>query len=183
MSAPVPTHVTVEEYLGLERESPVKHELVGGVMHAMAGASARHTMLALAVASALRSAALATGCRTYMADMKVRVGDAFYYPDVMVACDDLPDPYYETAPCLLVEVLSPSTATVDRREKVGAYTGIPGLQAYLIIDPASPGVEVHQRIAGRWTSRAYGPGESIPLACPPVTLHVDELYEGLPTAS
>lgn len=176
----MPTHVTVEEYLGLERESPIKHELVGGVMYAMAGASARHTMLALAVASTVRSAAIADGCRTYMAEMKVRVGDAFYYPDVMVACEELPDEYFETAPCLLVEVLSPSTAGVDRREKVGAYTGIPELQAYLIVDPAGPGVVVHQRLAGRWTSRAYGAGESITLACPPVTLPIDELYEGLP---
>jgi hypothetical protein len=35
--------------------------------------------------------------------------DAGYYPDVMVACGEQADPYYESTPCLLAEILSPST--------------------------------------------------------------------------
>jgi Uma2 family endonuclease len=34
--------LSLEEYLALEREAPVKHELLEGFPHAMAGASDRH---------------------------------------------------------------------------------------------------------------------------------------------
>ncbi len=180
MTAAAPEHVTVEEYLRLEMESPVKHELVGGLMYAMTGASARHVILCRRIASAVGPAAEERGCRAYQSDMKVQIGESYYYPDVMVACGDLPDPYFETAPCLLVEVVSPSTATTDRREKVGAYTSIPELRAYLVVESALPSIWVHQRMGARWTSRAFGPGEDILLECPLVRLNVDALYASLP---
>jgi Uma2 family endonuclease len=34
--------LSLEEYLALEREAPVKHELLEGFLHTMAGASDRH---------------------------------------------------------------------------------------------------------------------------------------------
>ncbi len=53
--------------------------------------------------------------------MKVRVeqNDAFYYPDVMVACDPQDtESLYKRFPCLIVEVLSPSTEGINRAREV-----------------------------------------------------------------
>ncbi len=44
-----------------------------------------------------------------------------------------PDPFYETEPCVLVEVLSPNTKDPDLREKLVAYKSLPSVQTYLIV--------------------------------------------------
>lgn len=71
------------------------------------------------------------GCRLYVADMKLRVGEAtFYYPDLTAVCAPPPEnPFYEEAACLVVEVLSPATEGVDRREKLWRYLSLPSLKA------------------------------------------------------
>lgn len=180
MSTPETAHLDFESWLAFEAASPtVRHELVGGNVYAMTGAMRRHNLLSASILAAVRPAAMADGCRAYVADMKVRVGADGYYPDVMVACDEPPDERFEDAPCLLVEVLSPSTETVDRREKLAAYTRLPCLRAYLIAHPDTPRIEVHRRHGGTWAQSVLGPGDSLVLECPEVGLSVDDLYQGV----
>ncbi|MGH3090260.1 MAG: Uma2 family endonuclease, partial [Rubrobacteraceae bacterium] len=77
--------LTVEEYLELEESSTVRHEYVGGEIHAMTGGSYRHNTIAVNILRKLADAAEGSSCRVYVSDMKVRIEDApFYYPDVMV---------------------------------------------------------------------------------------------------
>ena len=45
--------LSLEEYLALEREAPVKHELLEGFPHAMAGASDRHNRVVVNLVLAL----------------------------------------------------------------------------------------------------------------------------------
>ncbi len=75
-----------------------------------------------------------------------------YYPDVMAACGAPPaDERLEDTPSLVVEVLSPSTQSTDRREKLMVYKGIASLNAYLIIDQMQRQVDRHWRDAtGEW---------------------------------
>ena len=78
--------------------------------------------------------ALKAGCRLYQSDMKLVIENStsFFYPDVMLVCSpDNGNPYAESSPCLLVEVLSESTASHDRFGKYGMYTAIPSLETYL----------------------------------------------------
>lgn len=57
-------------------------------------------------------------------------------PDVGVYCDpNDDDQQFRERPCLLVEVASPSTRRVDRTDKLTAYTGLPWLLAYLVVQP------------------------------------------------
>jgi Uma2 family endonuclease len=53
--------------------------------------------------------------------MKARIepADVFYYPDIMVTCDerDRSLEYFKSYPPLIVEVLSPTTAAFDRGNK------------------------------------------------------------------
>lgn len=112
--------------------------------------------------------------------MKLRVGDlAIYYPDVMVCCDSADDDeLYRTNPCLLVEVLSASTATIDRREKLHSYLALPGLLSYLIVDPDRPEIEAHIRATptSPWRHEAHGLDGAIFLSCPNVAIDVNTLY-------
>ena len=74
-----------------------------------------------------------------------QVSPVAHYPDLLLACDPQDrEPYYRRRPCLVVEVLSPSTERIDRREKLFAYQTIPSLREYLLVDPDRRCVEVYR---------------------------------------
>jgi Uma2 family endonuclease len=184
MAKPTTPHdpLTVEEYLQLEELATVRHEYVAGEIHAMTGATRRHNRIAGNVYAALLGAARGGKCRVYVETVKLRVAaDTVYYPDVMVACGSEPeDPYVESEPCLVIEVVSSSTETTDRREKLAAYKRMPGLDAYLIISQNRRWVEHHFRAEGGTWRRADLVDEgrfSVP--CPETELALEDIYEGL----
>jgi Uma2 family endonuclease len=173
-------YLTLAEYLAVERDVEVRHEYVGGRAYAMTGGSINHGLVVTALAAALDPASRAQGCRLFTGNVKLQIGDAaVYYPDVMVVSAPRgADPYVETSPCLVVEVLSPSTRAVDLREKRAAFSMIPSVEAYVIIEAERPDVEVYRRdrSTGRWVSEHHSLGESFRLDCPDVVVDVDLLY-------
>ncbi|PZA07038.1 MULTISPECIES: Uma2 family endonuclease [unclassified Meiothermus] len=181
MVNPLPKPLTPEEYLELERHSPVKHELVGGVMYAMAGASRRHNRIVVNVLRLLADLADGKGCRVFASDMKLRLEDAFYYPDVMAVCAPEPaNEYYETDPCILVEVVSESTKTIDLREKLWAYRSLSSLQTYLVVDTEAMTIRHFFRDpTGRWQQEdVVGSGE-IPLPCLGGSIELLDVYRNV----
>lgn len=189
MSQPVVPHepLSVEEYLELERTSERRHEYVAGEIHAHAGGTRRHDVISGNIFAMLWNAAQGGPCRVHTADRMLRAAeDIFYYPDVMVVCPPEDDPgdddaLFEDAPCLVVEVTSPSTEAIDRREKMLAYRRIPSLRAYLIVDQEALRVERHWRDeSGRWWwAEAVGPEGLAPIPCPEAGLTLAQIYEGL----
>jgi Uma2 family endonuclease len=176
--------LSVEDYLALEASAAVKHEYVAGALHAQAGASRRHNRIALTIASKLLSAAHDTPCRVSISDVKLRIDDGnsalFYYPDVMVACGPEPqDPLIETEPCLLVEVTSPSTESIDRREKWLSYRRLLSLKVYVIVHQEERRVSRHYRDeTGMWWHAEVAGEGLVPLPCPELTLSLEGIYEG-----
>ncbi|SMB82095.1 Uma2 family endonuclease [Deinococcus hopiensis] len=192
MSAPTLKPMSVEEYLRTEEGSPVKREYVGGFVYplhgwtrAQAGATRAHVLITGSIAAALRGAARKQGCLVYSSDMKLRVeaSNAFYYPDVMVVCTPQnPDAQttYETAPCLLVEVTSKSTAQNDRLAKYAAYTALPSLQTYLIVEQTERRVYAYHRQGETWKLQELASSGSIELPCLSYALTLDEVYADVP---
>ena len=139
MPTPQPIRLlTPDQYIEQERTSDTRHEYCNGYTEAMAGASRTHNLLAGALFSTLRAQLHNPECHVYMSDMKLRVqtleNDRFFYPDVMVSCDrEPPSDYYEDRPSLVAEVLSDSTETKDRFEKLAAYSKVRTLSAYLTV--------------------------------------------------
>jgi Uma2 family endonuclease len=81
-----PQLFSVDDYLQGELHAKLRHEFVDGQVFAMAGASASHNRICIRALMALEPMALAAGCMSFMADMKLRVRDCVYYPDLMVIC-------------------------------------------------------------------------------------------------
>jgi Uma2 family endonuclease len=183
MSGPVRSDrpMTLEEYFAFEEASTVRHEYVGGEIYAMSGVSRRHSRISGNVFARLWTEARGGACRVHQSEVRVRIGTIVYYPDVMVACGPEPDdPHVEDAPCLLVEAVSPSTETTDRREKLFVYKGIQSLATYLIVDQDRRHVERWWRDAdGGWRRTALAERGEIPLPCPArgSVLTLDEIYE------
>ena len=175
--------LSVAQYLAGERVSEIRHEYINGRVHAMVGASDRHNLIALNIATLLLSKARARGCQVFISDMKVYLNiggeDILYYPDVMVACDpDDREPYFRRNPCLVVEVLSPATERIDRREKFLAYTTLPSLKEYLLVCQDQPRVTLFQR-RDNWQAHIFGPGSRLELDCLEGAIEVDAVYETL----
>lgn len=177
--------MTVDEYLAFEEDADVRHEYVDGYVYAMTGGSLRHNAIAGNIYKRLSRAAAAGGCRVFISDVKVRVGETrFYYPDVLAVCGPVDmDGAFVRNPCLIVEVLSRSTRAVDQREKVAAYRTIDTLTAYVTVEQSQRVVEWHFRDGpgAEWRLGAFAAGTArtrIPIPCPEVGLTLDEIYEG-----
>lgn len=181
---PVPL-LGVDDYLRLEEASTTRHEYVGGERYGLAGASDRHNRICLNIAARLWAAARGGPCRVYTSDMMLRVAeDVFYYPDVQVVCDpEDGEQGYESRPCLVVEVLSPSTEAIDRREKLLAYRRLSSLRAYVLVYRDERRVARYWREEqdAWWPAEVHGEGR-VPFPCPELELSLAEIYEGLPPA-
>lgn len=178
--------VSVEDYLEGELVSEVKHEYLGGEVHAMAGASNRHNKVAgnayLAFGIALRG----KPCRPFNSDTKARIQlfnhTRFYYPDAMVVCDQNRDEdQWQDRPVVIVEVLSESTRRTDLAEKREAYLTIPSLMALILVEPDAPALTVYRRHAdGGFGREDYsGLDAVIPLPEIEIDLPLAEIYDGV----
>lgn len=175
-------YTTPEDYLALEAEGQFKHEYLDGQIVAMAGAGERHNRIAGNAFFQMRAAARGTPCGVFMSDMKLRVEatNAFYYPDAMLVCAEDSHPYYKTRPCVVIEVLSPSTTAIDQREKWLAYRTLPSLSIYLLVDAERRHADYWQRDPeGTWRQGILEETEVLTLNCPPlkIPLCLDDLYE------
>ncbi|CAI8972242.1 Uma2 family endonuclease [Methylocaldum szegediense] len=177
-----------EDYLQMELDSPVRHEYVAGEVFAMTGATLRHNIIALNIATALRAHLRATPCRVFMADVRVRVekANAHYYPDVLVSCGpsvqkiDL-QTYAVEDPILVVEVLSNYTEATDRREKLLAYRTLTSLKEYVLVSQNEARVEIHRRASEScWEYIEYSGLETVEFASVDLKLDMREIYEGVP---
>jgi len=143
--------LTVEEFLAIEAGGSVRHEYIGGQMFEMRPPMPRHDVIVANLLGLLRQGA-DSGPLTLIASnlglrLRVEQTDLFYRPDVMIANltpSDLDAPYV-SAPRTIVEVFSPVTEDIDRREKVLNYRRIAELQEYLLIAQRSPQVIVFRR--------------------------------------
>lgn len=177
--------LTEAEYLAFEEAAPIRHEFVAGEAYAMSGGTLRHNRLAANTLVTLMSHLKDKPCQAFMSDVKLHIArdSAYYYPDVMVTCAEQSVAANEAQvvndPILVVEVLSPSTEAIDRREKLHAYRRLPSLKEYVLISQDMQQVEVYRRQGDvGWLYITYEPGDTVEFASVGVALPMTELYAG-----
>ena len=175
--------ITVEEYLEFEQDAQIRHEYVAGQVYAMAGASEAHNLIVTNLIAILRPHLRGSSCRAFVSDMKVKVktqqADIFYYPDLLVTCDPNDrKKYFKTSPSLIVEILSDSTETTDKREKRINYQTIDNLQEYVLVSQDEIRVEIYrQDNNGDWTVETLGKNDDLALDSVRLTLTMADIYE------
>ena len=182
MMQPQVQTLSVEDYLERELSAEERSEYLGGYLHAMSGASLRHSLILGNIHVLLHPLARTKGCRIHQENVKLRSSDdVIYYPDIMVVCGHDPvHTHYEVAPCILVEVLSPNTRGTDLREKLLAYRMIPSLKTYLIVEQEAQLVRVISRdVLGGWNQEDIAGSGPIELPCLGSTLEVADIYRGV----
>lgn len=174
--------VSVEEYLAMDRESDIRYEYNNGHMYALAGGTQDHEQIAFNLRAILNTHLRGKSCRASALDRRVQVNDSgkYYYPDVTVTCnpEDIKGNLDTVRfPCLVVEVLSPSTAYKDRGSKRRAYQACQSIEEYVIISTAYQEVEVFRRQGDTWTNRWFGPGQVVELASVDLWIPIADLYD------
>jgi Uma2 family endonuclease len=170
-----------QEYLKWELTQPMRYEYIEGEVFAMTGGTKPHNRIALNLATALDSHLMERGCEVYIADVKVQVSPAgpYHYPALVVTCDhrDSESNQFVQYPCLIVEVLSPSTEAFDRGGKFTQYRKLKTLQEYVLIQSEQVGVECFRRNEqGLWVLYPYEEGETLTLESVGLSLPVASLY-------
>jgi Uma2 family endonuclease len=177
--------VPVDDYLAGELISPVKHEYLGGVVYAMAGARNAHNLIATNTIGTLHSRLRGLRCRPYNSDTKIRVRlpmhVRFYYPDVSVVCrPNSRNDSFQDEPAALFEVLSRNTRRIDEGEKKDAYLTIPSLGVYALIEQEMPAVVVFRRTEHGFVREVYqGLDAMVPLREIEIDLPLAEIYDGV----
>ncbi|MDQ2696617.1 MAG: Uma2 family endonuclease [Pseudomonadota bacterium] len=168
---------TFEQWLALEETASVRHELAGGELLAMGGGTDLHNLIALGLRDALRQGLGARRCRVYVADVKLKVGEDGYYPDVMVSCSEADSHrLYKTEPVLVAEVLSDTSVHRDRVTKLNAYRQLPSLKAYLILSQEAPRIEAYLPAADGWERFEYGIDDTVVIASLGLSVPVRAVY-------
>ena len=176
--------ISEDDYLALEARSSVRHEYVAGEVFAMTGASIRHNVIAGNIYTAIRQHLRGTPCRAVMESVKLRLREesSVFYPDVMVTCE--PQLHELSAeqqiveePVLVLEVLSPATEGIDRREKLRAYRTLPSLKEYVLVSQDFIKVEIFRRREDiGWDIVTYEAGDDVRFSSIELELPMLEVY-------
>ncbi|MDQ5907950.1 MAG: hypothetical protein QG599_41 [Pseudomonadota bacterium] len=168
----------IEEFIEWENQQETRHELLEGEIIAMTGGTFAHARLITHLVTRLSNHLDKTSCTVLSSDFKVLTAEEVFYPDVLVTCtrqenEDL----FCTAPKLIIEVLSNSTARKDRFKKRAAYQQIESLEEYVLVSQEARHVEIYRR-ADDWQACIHI-GGLVELRSVGLALDMDELYASL----
>jgi len=184
--------MSVEEYLRLDKHAHnARYEYIDGVARLMAGGTIEHNRIGRNVTNAIEDYLQSGPCTVFSDNVQVLIGkrqdkrDYYVYPDVTVTCDVADCRRGNTlirSPRIVVEILSPSTETLDRGKKLEAYQACPTVQEIVLINQFAQAVEVYRRDEEddeNWQHLYYGPGSTVELASIDVPLTMAEIYKGI----
>ena len=176
--------LTPEEYFAWEEKQLEKHELINGQVYAMSGGSVNHSRIAIRFATMVDTHLDPSSCITGNSDLRINIvgTNNYTYPDVSVTCDDRDKTTtkYITYPCLIVEVISPSTELYDRSGKFRLYSKNQHLQDYLLVSSTSIEMDLyHKNDAGEWLIINYQEGDTVELKSINLSFPIEQVYRGL----
>jgi Uma2 family endonuclease len=169
------------EFLTWVQAHEGRYELAGSRVVMMTGGSRGHAILVRRLAAALEKRLDGGKWTVLTSDFGVDVGPSTVrYPDVVV---DVAGGKFKdltaTAPTLIAEVVSPSSARDDLGAKAGEYLRLPSLSAYLVLAQDEPSVRAWVRGAEGFSPEPKiikGQHAAIEIASLGIALPLAEIY-------
>ena len=174
--------MTVDDFLAWAPTQEGRWELFDGVPVAMSPESVIHGRVKLRVANALeRAIQAAAPCLARLCSTALGFGSIGTAAINRTRSSDcgavLPDDALEVPnPVVVVEVLSPSNAMKDLRDKLQGYFCVPSIVHYLIVDPDKRIVIHHARGSGDAIATRIVSDGSFRLDPPGIELAVPDLF-------
>ena len=113
--------------------------------------------------------------KPYANNLKVKVENNYFYPDIVVDCGD--DEYMADKPILIIEILSKSTAFLDKTKKLWEYAQLPSVQEYATVAQDERNITLYRR-ENDWQGESFKQGE-IYFNSIDLLIGVDEIYQGI----
>jgi len=147
------TEFSYKDYLSWDADNE-RWEIIHGVAYDMSPAPTRkHQNIAFNISRKIADYLDNKDCSIYIAPFDVRLPIGFQtddeiktvvQPDISVFCDEekLDDKGAIGAPDFIIEILSPSTAAKDLKEKFFLYESV-GVKEYWIVDPSNETLTVY----------------------------------------
>lgn len=146
-------HYTYTDYCQWEGQ----WELIEGMPYAMAPMPVpEHQTACGNIFNIFKNTLKESGCKNCKIflplDWKI-AEDTIVQPDLLIVCDKIKKKFLDFTPLLVVEILSPSTASKDRGEKMELYLS-QKVKYYLIIDPKFKKLEVYELSDSKYKLRS-----------------------------
>ena len=152
-----------------EWDDDERWELIDGVPYAMAAPTRTHQSISRNIVLSVGQFLRGKKCDVFYAPFDVRLNtDTFdntvVQPDIVVFCDDskMDDKGGIGAPEMIVEILSPSSASHDTIRKYMLYMKA-GVREYWIVDPVTQTIVVHLLDDGTYRGRVYEKTDVVPV--------------------
>jgi Uma2 family endonuclease len=178
---------TYADYLAVEQNSEIRHELIDGVIVAMAGGSVEHNAIAARLIGLLQ-VRVPSGSHGYSSHQRFWIAATAHgrYSDGSIICGKPAHPAHDhqatTNPLVVVEVLSPSSEGNDDGDKRRDFQSLASLQAYVIAAQDARCVTVYRRTErGEWRDEPdiYRDGDNFELPGLTWAIAVVEIYDDL----
>lgn len=186
LKLPLPAY-PLEQYWEMNEAAESRYEYHKGEIWSMAGKSLRHNRIISNLNFTLRNELKKKGsdCEVFTENvlLEVNPNTTYYYPDVMLICDEKDKQEKTTVknPVLVVEVLSDSSFFMDLSIKLEHYLAMPSLKYYLVIDQSACRVRCFERVGENWVVTIFSNlTQCISLSqLNYLLLNVTEIYENI----
>jgi Uma2 family endonuclease len=158
-------HYTYADMLEWETKPGERWEIIDGNAYMMAAPNVEHQGISMELSIQIGVFLRGKPCRVLAAPFDVRLfprkdnrDDTCVQPDLIVVCDkaQIDDgKACKGAPSLIVEIISPSSRSMDMLYKFNKYRDA-GVREYWVIDPDAKMVQVFSLVNGQYVTTGYG---------------------------
>jgi Uma2 family endonuclease len=183
MALPKYPIMDVDDYLILDRNSKnARYEYLDGELRMLAGGSNYHSAIIANLTITIGRFLESSPCWVFNTDIRLQLSESRYvHPDVTVSCDERDQELDDMIhyPCLVIEVLSPTTEASDRGEKLFYYQECPTIQEYVLVGSQCIRIEVYHREEDGWKFHTYGPESTVKLESLDIQFPIGAIYRGM----
>jgi Uma2 family endonuclease len=176
-------YLTREEFFELQENGAIDYEFINGIIRTVTGPTVSHAMVTMNISRIVDSRLRKGPCRVlWGVDLSLTLDndEIVYKPDLYVSCDrSLWNERWIPNPKFVVEVLSPSTQRIDRREKLMNYSRTPSVEEYVIASQARAELEIFRRASDWRPEVVSGPDATVEFRSLDISFVLAEVYEGI----
>ena len=174
--------ISLEAFFALVESDPEhRYEYIDGYPYMMTGGTPDHSIIGANLMRILGERLRKRPCIVYNSVVYIELADATscLCPDASVSCAQRDRHATKVIhnPCVVAEVLSPTTKARDRGIKSELYQNIPTVQEILFIDTQFMRVQLYRRETDYWTMRNFTQEATIELTSLGIQFPVAEMYE------
>ncbi len=172
--------MTVAEFLGWEERQELRWEFDGFEPVAMAGGTERSAAIQRNLNGQLYARLRGKPCRPYGSELKIFVAGSIRYTDAFVVCSPVaPKATVVADPVVVFEILSPSTAFIDRGVKNEEYRDTPSIVRYVMLEQDRQAATVFTRVGDDWVGHIRSGDAVLTMPEIGIDLPLTDIYEDI----